>query len=69
MRPGDKLYDWEDVDFDTNHVNPGAKSSGVFEKVKEYRNGFGETFGAWVTFDDGDTSVLRGTLLVERSDK
>lgn len=66
LKPGDKVYDWEDIDFDTDQINPGAKPSGVVKKVTEFKNGFGEVVGAQVMFDDGETSVLRGTLIVQR---
>lgn len=64
LKPGDVVYDWEDVDTSTNIVNSGAKPSGTVKKVTPFKNGFGEVIGAEVVYDDGQKTVHRGTLLV-----
>lgn len=69
LSPGDRVYNWGDVDEKSNKPRKGAKPEGIIKKVEKYRNGFGEVIGAKVTYDDGQVSVHRGTLLVDRPKK
>lgn len=69
LSPGDRVYNWGDVNEKTNKPRKGAKPEGIIKKVEKYRNGFGEVIGAKVTYDDGQVSVHRGTLLVDRPKK